>query len=603
MTEGPGGRPVARARWFVSVLALAAEGAGCRARPGEALPLEVSRRATAAPAAAGTPPRPARCLTVEQWSARADEAERLGLHDVASGHRGRAYGQEPGSATLFAWSDGLVRSGELRRARAVLSAAYGGHAATEFAIAKRLEGIPAPREGPIGPSSPSERLVAARAARPAEAAALMRQIAEEETAPDRLADAGAALWALGERDAARRAWTRARIRVDELGGRVTMALPVRAGRGATPRLTALHRGRFIVVAGGAATTLWSLPERRPIARLGSSEGLVALSPEGGRAALQARDAWEIRELASRTAEVRAPGRLARAQFVGGGALLALGWREEPWFVALPGGQPRPLAAPLAGVERRMSVDGAWLAGRDTDGTLQVWRARPGGEVRMFAAPTGAFVFADDGSFLAWVERARPAARQLSVLRLEAGAIDRGEVFSGAGGTLELSPDGAELWIVDVPPGRTVRRWSTRGGPRVLEAFEVAGARDGVEFVDTGVVVLLVGRERIEVRRRDRSLARLGTIRPLHEGGWVLFTEAGALDGSDDAPDGVVAQVEGPRGALTLAGRVFWDAVHVPGALERVLAGEEVAPPVLPVASPAEPGCAPGWTPKHEPPSW
>lgn len=594
-------------RWFAAMLALAASGA-CRARPGEAPPPEVDSRPRARASAAPTPALPSRCLTAQQWSARADEAERLGLSDVAGGYRGRVYGQEPGPGTLFAWSDGLVRSGALRRARAALSAAYGGHAATEYAIAKRLEGISAPIEGTLGSQPPSERLVAARAAGGAEAAARVRQIAEEETAPDRLAEAGAALWELGERGAARRAWTRARIRLDELGGRVTVALPDHAARdGRSPRLTALHRGRFIVVAAAVGTKVWSLSERRLIAVLGSSEGLVALSAEGERAALQAGEGWEIRELASGTVEARAPGRLAGAQFVAGGALLAVGWRKEPWFVALPGGEPRPLAAPLSGVERRMSVDGAWLAGRDADGTLLLWRVRPGGEVRIFAAPTDAIAFADDGSILAWVERERagagPAGRRLGVLGLEAGAVERGEVFAGAGVTIELSPDGTEAWIVDVHPGRRVQRWSTRGTPRVLEVFEVAGERDGVALVDTGVLILLVGRERIEVRRRDRSLARLGTIRPLHEGGWVLFTEAGALDGSDDAPDRVVAQVEGSRGSLTLTGRVFWDAMHVPDALERVLAGDAVAPPVLPVASPAEPGCAPGWAPAIEPPSW
>lgn len=612
MTQRPGGREAARARGLAWVLALVASGAGCRARAVEARAVEArppAERPRTAETPGATPSRPPGCLTPQQWLARADEVERLGLGDVASGYRGRAHAQAPGPATLFAWSDGLVRSGELRRARAALSAAYGGHAEAEFAIAKRLEAIVTPKEGPIGLSSPSERLAAARTAGRPEAAALARQVAEEETAPDRLADAGTMLWELGELDAARRAWTRARIRLDELGGRATMTLPegaVRDGADPPPQLAALHRGRFLVVKRGAAATVWSLRERRRVTALGSHEVLVALSPDGARGALQGRDAWEIRELASGTVEAHAPGRLAGAQFVAGGALLAVGWQKEPWFVALPGGEARALTAPLRG-DARMSADGGWLAARDRDGTLQVWRARPGGEVRIFAAPTDAFAFTDDGSRLVWVEGERrgtgSAARRLGVLRLETGVSERSVGLRDRRVTLELSPDGAEAWSVDLDRGGQVQRWSIQGAPRVRETFEVAGSRDGLEFVDAGSVVLLVARERIEVRRRDRSLARLGTIRPLHGGGWVLFTEAGALDGSEDAPDGVVARVVGSGGALTLAGRVFWDAMHVADALERVLAGGTVAPPVLPVASPAEPGCATGWTPAVAPPSW
>lgn len=580
---------------------------GCPA-PGPALRAPDSARAHEAPAPTLAPaPAQRACPTAQEWLARADERERVGLTDVANSYRGRAFAQEPGLARLFAWTDALVRGGEVRRARAALTAAHGaepgGDAAWNYEVGKHLTALPASAEAPA-PAIPDE-LEAARAAAAAgataEAVAAAKRAVAREADPERLAAAGRLLWDLGDRDAARRAWTRARVRIDESGATTTLV-----GTRRSPSLVTYHHGRFLAVRGrgDAGSVVWDLRARRRLAVTHSpSETIMALAPDASHAAIRTRDGLEIRAVGTSEPIYRSrprDPRFDRAQFVRGGVLLSQGLPPSAWFLEVPGGALRPLAAPIQGPSYAMSPDGRWLKTRDTDGTLQVWRATPGGDIHVLGAAVETSKFAADGSFVVLTKwdgpRTSPGAskhlrqpKRAGVLRLDGDGPTEGPAFMSDETFLELTPDGASVWIFD--GADLLLRWRIDGGPDAVETFPIEVDTYNPRLVDTGTVLLLVAGDRVAIHARSGSLPRLATLRGLPSGGWVLYGEHGAIDGSEGAPDELTTQVHGPAGTLALDGRVAWDGAYVEDLLERTLAGEAAAAPMRPVSSPEEPGCA------------
>ena len=548
------------------------------------------------------------CPTTQEWLARAEAADRIGLSDVANGYRGRVYAQEPDLERLFAWIDGQVRSGELRRARVALMTAHGGgDAAWNYEVRRRLEGLPAPASG--GSSAPVsvDELAAARTAVAAgqdeEAVAAGTRAYARETAPERLAEAGRLLWDLGAREAARRAWTRARIQLDELGTTFAVVTPEVGWKArARPSLQVLQRGRFLAVASGSAggEAVWDLQARWRVASTRSREEHIAgLSLDARHVAVRRSRLLEIRGVDADEPVFRAECTdlcFERIQFVRDGALLVDAKSSNVWFVELPGGAVQRWMVPIQGEHVALSFDGRWLKARDTDGTLQLWRPVPDGEIRILGRSAWSTRFADDGTFLAltrqWRARAGGPdgrARQAAILPMDGGETIAGPVLEGEKAALEVTPDGSGVWIYDDTDRLLL--WTIDGGPQAITVHELDEDLERARLVDTGTVLLVVRHESVVIHGRDGALPRLGMILPLANAGWALFGEHGALDGSEDAAEALITQVHWLDRTDALEGRVGWDAQYVEGLLERAWAGEVVAAPVRPSGrSPAEPGC-------------
>lgn len=265
---------------------------GCGKAPAGAEPT-VTPEAVRPKAMARATPRarePVWCETAQCYVALADTRQREGVDDAAAAYLGLAHATEPTEASLHAWLDALVLSGQKRRLALVLAKAEAWHPEL---VAERNAAPAAPGlDRAIAPGEPSAAVRAALAAelegRVADAIAGL----QTSTEPADRARLGDLEWRRGDRIAARRAWAAARIELDERGGRMRM-IPVE--RWFTEGM--LWSGdRLVLVRGWRpvdyaeqvhATELqhWSLGERAELVRsvvLPGDTGAVLLSRDGTR---------------------------------------------------------------------------------------------------------------------------------------------------------------------------------------------------------------------------------------------------------------------------------------------------------------------------------
>lgn len=238
------------------------------------------------------------------------------------------------------------------------------------------------------------------------------------------------------------------------------------------------------------------------------------------------------------ADITADGRIAS---VGGGSELRVRSSEGRTLVLLRDGHEVP------------TVDVAWSSDGtiglvDVDGTAAV--LRPGSEV---------------------IERLAPRV----------GEDPRVEWLADGGRVLQV--DGV-AW--DVETGERMARASEmrfRGAPAVVARLFSAEEQKrvlGAKLAPSGRALWLLMKSGVlQIWAPEAVARRIGTIYPLRSGGWLAVSHSGAVEGSEGAVNSVVTRIRGYDEALILPGEVGWDALHVPGAAARMLAGEDVPPPL------------------------
>jgi WD40 repeat protein len=167
-------------------------------------------------------------ITAADWLRETEEAQKLGITDVASACRGRAYAMEHDIPTLVAWVDGLIASGENEMARRVwhetrLTAGQKGGEELLKRIDERIAALPkaAVAPPPLAPVSVAPSLRAAYQAelddKIGDAASIFEKELADAPEPYHLAHAASVWWQKGDAVAARKGWAAARIALREAG--------------------------------------------------------------------------------------------------------------------------------------------------------------------------------------------------------------------------------------------------------------------------------------------------------------------------------------------------------------------------------------------------
>ncbi|MCY1055571.1 WD40 repeat domain-containing protein [Nannocystis sp. SCPEA4] len=330
---------------------------------------------------------------------------------------------------------------------------------------------------------------------------------------------------------------------------------------------------------------WDLVARRPLALTrGDKERVLALSPTAARVAVHTGDAVELRDVAAGTTLARVPTRASpfgsQAQFAGtsGHVLLALEAERGRTFelVELPAGTRRPLAIE-GDVSVKLAGDGRHVATWRRDLPLKLLRVADGKEVASLDDRVESVAFAPDGKLVAWVQ-------QLD--REQPGAKLRARRLDGAGDIQEIDLDAWTSWltvagdeVLVLRQDNTLTRWRPGTGARVDLKHDALAGKSQVAVAEDGKHLFLTRYGSVQVYADDAGLTPRVTVVALLSGGWLAVARTGAMDGSADAPEHLIARVRGAGDDFVASGRLVWDGVQVAGLVERALAGEDVAPPL------------------------
>lgn len=325
--------------------------------------------------------------------------------------------------------------------------------------------------------------------------------------------------------------------------------------------------------------VWDLHERRRLDLAGPGETLVELAGDGRFAAVYTGDALELR--AGGRAILRVPGKLAAAQvqFTRDHALLDLdhGRTHTLHLASLRDGRLRPLDF-VGRYDRALLAEGGRRLATVAPGDqLKVWRVERGRLARTLDFFVQHLAFAPGGDRLAWIPRpwSQPGftVKHLTLGRPRTRTLD----LPGFPVDLAFASDGAELLILT--EAGELHRWRPDTGQHTHVKDLALRSRRRVRAHTGGKVLILESYDSVHLRADDPDLTSLATLFPLPGGGWLALGSAGAIDGSDDAIANLLTRVDGPDGPQVLDGRVVWEAAHLPGVLERALAGEALAPPL------------------------
>jgi hypothetical protein len=221
----------------------------------------------------------------------------------------------------------------------------------------------------------------------------------------------------------------------------------------------------------------------------------------------------------------------------------------------------------------------------------------GDALRVFDTDRGELVFtadvdahaaalAPDGTWVAWLELPDDEVAQAVACwrRLDdpEGRILRIPV-PGWPKLLAPAPHGDELLAATES---TLVRWRPREGThRPVEGLGYVAA-NRIRYSADGRLLYFEGYDRIDVRENADDLPRLGTLHPLLDGGWLVVSEAGALDGSETAPQSMMTVVDGAGGdVLVHVGTLGWDRFAVEGLWAQLRAGRRVVPAIEPAPRP------------------
>lgn len=349
-------------------------------------------------------------------------------------------------------------------------------------------------------------------------------------------------------------------------------------------------GRFLVFGiDHKRSVAWDLRARRTI-DLAADERLVALAGDGRHAAVLARGNLEVRDFAARTTLHAHPTAAhplnVRALFSSGHVLLDTdeGTGRNLLLVDRATGTARPLPGALADRALTLSHDGRWLAAAGAD--LQIWRTDTGVLARTFGKDIRQIAFARDGSLIAWIRHDDHSQPRVILGTTPLNAATGGAELPADGWPthIAVTPDGAD--VLALLEGKLVRWHLADRSSRVVTDNWLIGARGLVPAAD-GKTIFVICFDRVDIRRNDESLTVLAHLYALRTGGWLAHSSAGALDGSPDALDHLIARVTGGGGEFVAGGRLVWDALHADDVLARSLAGDDAPPPLALPAPPRD----------------
>jgi hypothetical protein len=343
-----------------------------------------------------------------------------------------------------------------------------------------------------------------------------------------------------------------------------------------PALT--RNGRFFTFGLGRATAVWDLWASPPSARSPTvDEQVLGVSDEGDRALVQTKDGVHVLD----TSGARGPslgisyGTVHPTFSRGGARVLLLGFLEKGHLVrdvargtslVVPVQQPSTAS---------LSADGRRLVSFGYTAPTEVWDIETGKPVKSDPAHARAAVLAPDGSFLVFVEQDDKRPRATATLLPLDGGSSKHIDLEGWIKDVAVSDDGRDVLVM---MEQSLVRWTPSDGSRRDVKEDWTSGVEHVRYAAGGRVILFERFRGVELRAAA-DLARLAVVSALHTGGWVVVSAAGAVDGSADAPDQMLARASAAADTLQLGGRAAWDRFHVPGTYLRALAGEVVAPPV------------------------
>lgn len=349
----------------------------------------------------------------------------------------------------------------------------------------------------------------------------------------------------------------------------------------TPKISS--DGRVLQFSAAGGEHVWDLVARRrlPVTR-GPKEAILAISSDGRWAAIDAGEVLEVRATDSGRAVFSQASAMWAYAFVansGHAVFYDVGKLAEDGpaevVVARPDGAGTThtfTEMPLA-----LSEDGAWLVTGGAQGMRLRRTAAAERVVRTLHRGFGEARFSGDGAQLLWVVEEETRTR-VGALRLARPGGSRALTLRESVQDLTFSADGREVLIL-CEDGLFVRWWPATGKQREVGQVSLIGANEVVAAAN-GTTIYMPGFDHVQVRTNDRGVPRVGAIRVLPSGGWLAISASGAIDGSDDAPAMTITWVEEKDGRRVFDGRLGWDGAYVPGAVTRMLAGDDVAAPVL-----------------------
>ncbi|MCB9748507.1 MAG: hypothetical protein H6713_00730 [Myxococcales bacterium] len=353
----------------------------------------------------------------------------------------------------------------------------------------------------------------------------------------------------------------------------------------SPRLSDDGRAlQFSEYGFGRAPVTWDLLERRELRpALGEGERIVARA--GERYVVRSGDALEHRADGCPPVTLRAvrPEQEASAWLASEGEVVALDVREyqQPHELSVHAPASRRAVALPAAPNTRivgLSADGRRVAGIEDDARLRVWDAESGASLLTTEAPrVRATELARDGSLVAWIEDVTPRRAEVTAraIALDGSALPIASITArGWSNGLTLSPRGDELLIYTE---QALTRWNVRTGEHGELPREGRVYARRVHYSRGGELLMFEHFGRVELYRDAPTLPPVGALYSLIRGDWYFENAAGAVTGSEAAPESLMTLAEGADGLEVYDGRLLWDRRERPDAYRRALAGEQLTP--------------------------
>lgn len=336
---------------------------------------------------------------------------------------------------------------------------------------------------------------------------------------------------------------------------------------------------------GGQSRVWDLVERRAIEpRRALDERLMALSDDGRTVALATADAIELRELASGKTLVRVPGQDGRVRHLDRRAWIS-GRRGGPphVLVDLSSGTSVTLDLPPGEVFAALSQDGRWLLTRGEDErspreVRDLTTGTVGAVVHTLAGEVHQAAFSPDGAWVVWLvgDDAGPPNIHAHALALADAAPRTRRLALGEGFPDNLAFAGDEAMLVF--DGHLLR-WDLATGRHRRDALPALSGSSRLQVLDPRRFIVEDLRAHHYYVIADGRPRLVANVLGLANGGYVALSPAGALDGSPDAAEHLLARQGQHLTARLYPGELLWDAMHVPGVVSRALAGEDVPPPL------------------------
>ncbi|MEZ4448807.1 MAG: hypothetical protein R3B09_04940 [Nannocystaceae bacterium] len=224
----------------------------------------------------------------------------------------------------------------------------------------------------------------------------------------------------------------------------------------------------------------------------------------------------------------------------------------------------------------LSADGEVIGGSTGQGTIEVVRARDGRRMARVDAEAIAVALAPDASFIAWIERGKSpitVARVLPLADPEAPGAEAPAPIElrvpGWPKGLAIAPDSQEILVITQ---ESITRWRGREGTATLLDERTFVSANRIHYSADGRHLFFENFHRVDVHRNVDGAPRVASIVPLLTGGFLVQGVDGAVDGSADAPLGVMTWVTGPGGeAMAARGELAWDRLAEPGLYGWILA--------------------------------